>query len=127
LRIEVRLQEALSAHGARVDVRLTGQTVEIPHHGRRVASHIRLYGRGLYQTDPAHRPAAHQRYLDWTPERLIHWAHEVGPHTAQLVESILRERPNPEHGYRTSERETLHLSRPTVQRLLRAASIGSPS
>lgn len=87
--------------GARVDVRLTAQTIEILHHGRRVASHVRLYGRGLYQTDPAHRPAAHQRYLDWTPERLIRWAHDVGPHTAQLVEAILRERPHPEHGYRT--------------------------
>jgi transposase len=87
--------------GTHVDVRLTAQTVEILHHGRRVASHVRLYGRGLYQTDPTHRPAAHQRYLDWTPERLIHWAHHVGPQTAQLVETILRERPHPEHGYRS--------------------------
>lgn len=87
--------------GAHVDVRLTAQTVELLHHGRRVASHVRLYGRGLYSTDPAHRPAAHQRYLDWTPERLIGWARSVGPHTAQLVETILRERPHPEHGYRT--------------------------
>jgi transposase len=87
--------------GSHVDIRLTVQTVEILHHGRRVASHIRLYGRGRYQTDPAHRPAAHQRYLDWPPERLIRWAREVGPHTAQLVEAILHERPHPEHGYRT--------------------------
>jgi transposase len=87
--------------GARVDVRLTAQTVEILHHGRRVASHVRHYGRGLYQTDPTHRPAAHQRYLDWTPARLIRWAAEVGPHTAQLVEAILQERRHPEHGYRT--------------------------
>jgi hypothetical protein len=49
----------------------------------------------------ASEPAAHQRYLDWSPERLIRWAHEVGPQTAQLVETILRERPHPEHGYRT--------------------------
>jgi transposase len=87
--------------GTRVDVRLTAQTVEILHHGRRVASHLRLSGRGHYQTDPAHRPAAHQRYLDWSPERLVRWAHEVGPATAQLVDTILRERPHPEHGYRT--------------------------
>jgi transposase len=87
--------------GEHVDVRLTAHTVEILHHGRRVASHVRLYGRGLYSTDPAHRPAAHQRYLDWTPERLIRWAAAVGPHTSQLVETILRERPHPEHGYRS--------------------------
>jgi transposase len=87
--------------GTHVDVRLTVQTVEILLKGRRVASHVRLYGRGLYQTDPAHRPLAHQRYLEWPPERIIRWAGGVGPNTAQLVETILRERPHPEHGYRT--------------------------
>jgi transposase len=87
--------------GTQVDVRLTAHTVEILHHGRRVASHGRVYGRGSYVTDPAHRPVAHQRYLEWTPQRVIGWAAEVGPHTAQLVETILRERPHPEHGYRS--------------------------
>jgi transposase len=87
--------------GTQVDIRLTVHTVEMLQHGRRVASHGRVYGRGLYVTDPAHRPVAHQRYLDWTPQRVIGWAAEVGPHTAQLVETILRERPHPEHGYRS--------------------------
>ncbi len=87
--------------GERVDVRLTARTVELLHHGRRVASHARVIGRGHYVTDPAHRPAAHRRYLDWSSERLIQYARSVGPHTAQLVETILRERPHPEHGYRT--------------------------
>jgi len=87
--------------GEVVDVRLTARTVELLYHGRRVASHARVTGRGHYVTDPAHRPAAHQRYLDWSPERLIQYAQSVGPHTAQLVETILRERPHPEHGYRT--------------------------
>jgi len=32
---------------------------------------------------------------------VIRWAADVGPHTAQLVKTILRERPHPEHGYRT--------------------------
>jgi len=86
--------------GAQVDVRLTAQTVEVFHHRRRVASHRRLYGRGLYQTDPTHRPAAHQRMLDWSPTRLIRWAETIGPHTARLVETLLREKPHPEQGYR---------------------------
>lgn len=83
--------------GTHVDVRLTAQTVEVLSQGRRVASHVRVYGRGIYVTDSAHRPAAHQRYLEWSPERLIQWAQSVGPHTATLVETILRERPHPEH------------------------------
>jgi hypothetical protein len=48
-----------------------------------------------------HRPLAHQRYLEWPPERIIRWTRGVGANTAQLVETILRERPHPEHGYRT--------------------------
>ncbi len=86
--------------GERVDVRLTAQAVEVFRHGRRVASHARGQGRGEYITDPHHRPRAHQRYLEWSPSRLIRWATEIGPQTAQLVETILRERPHPEQGYR---------------------------
>jgi transposase len=86
--------------GARVDLRLTAHTVEVFHGGRRGASHARGHGRGEYVTDPHHRPRAHQRYLEWSPSRLVRWAAEIGPHTAQLVETILRERPHPEQGYR---------------------------
>lgn len=86
--------------GEHVDIRLTAHTVEALRAGRRVASHARSHGRGEYVTDPHHRPQSHQRYLEWSPSRLIRWATNVGPHTAQLVETILRERPHPEQGYR---------------------------
>lgn len=86
--------------GQTMDVRLGDRTVEAFHRGRRVASHVRLSGKGRYSTDPAHRPRAHQQYLDWSPSRLIRWAESIGPHAARLVETILRERPHPEQGYR---------------------------
>ncbi len=86
--------------GEPVDVRLTARTVEVFRKGGRVASHARVTGRGSYQTDPTHRPLAHQRYLDWTPSRLVRWAATVGPRTATLVETILREKLHPEQGYR---------------------------
>jgi len=40
------------------------------------------YRRGAY----AHRA---QRYVEWTPQRLIHWARPAGPATARVVETIL--------------------------------------
>jgi transposase len=86
--------------GERVDIRLTAHTIEAFRGGRRIASHARGPGRGEYVTDPHHRPSAHQRYLEWSPSRLIGWATDVGPQTARLVETILRERPHPEQGYR---------------------------
>ena len=85
---------------AEVDVRLTGATVEVLHAGKRVASHLRCYGRGQYTTDPQHRPAAHQKHLEWTPSRIVRWADQAGPHTAQLVKAVMESRPHPEQGYR---------------------------
>lgn len=84
-----------------VDVRLTAGTVEVFHRGRRVATHARLHGRGAFSTDPQHRPAAHQRYLEWSPSRLVSWAEGIGPHTARLVAALLETRPHPEQGYRS--------------------------
>jgi transposase len=46
-------------------------------------------------------PQAHQKHLEWTPSRIIHWAGTIGPHTRALVEAILAERRHPEQGYRS--------------------------
>jgi len=83
-----------------VDVRLTATAVEILHAGRRVASHERDYRKGQYHTLPEHRPPAHQRYLEWPPERIVAWAAKTGPDTAQLAKKIIEGKPHPEQGYR---------------------------
>lgn len=85
----------------RVDVRATLMTVEILHKGVRVASHRRSTRRGGYTTDNTHRPKAHQRYLEWSPERIMRWAATVGDETSALVEHIMRTKPHPEQGYRS--------------------------
>jgi transposase len=46
-------------------------------------------------------PKAHQHHLEWTPSRLIDWAHTIGAQTAVLVAAILADRPHPEQGYRS--------------------------
>jgi len=46
-------------------------------------------------------PASHRRYSEWSPERLKAWAAKIGPHTAMLVEVILRDRSHPEQGFRS--------------------------
>lgn len=84
-----------------VDARYTGTTVEIFHRGQRVASHARSYVIGGHTTIDAHRPKSHQRYLEWTPERLTRWASTTGPFTAQIVNWILQSRPHPEQGFRS--------------------------
>ena len=83
-----------------VDVRLTATTLEILCGGKRIASHQRSYGRGIYTTCDQHRPAAHRKYLEWTPSRIARWAEVTGPQTAQLVSRILESKRHPEQGYR---------------------------
>ncbi len=84
-----------------VETRSTATTVEFFHQGKRVAAHVRSYLRGKFTTLEEHRPKSHQRYLEWTPGRLIDWARKTGPQCAKVVEQILQDRPHPEMGYRS--------------------------
>jgi transposase len=86
----------------KVEVRLSGLTVEVFLKGKRVASHPRSFKRGGFTTLDEHRPKSHQRYLQWTPSRIIRWAAQNGPHTEQLVTKVLESRPHPEQGFRSS-------------------------
>jgi transposase len=83
-----------------VDVRLTDRTVEIFIRKQRVAAHRRSYMNGRYTTDKTHMPEAHQKHLEWTPDRLISWAQKIGDHCAQAVKAIIESKPHPELGYR---------------------------
>jgi transposase len=84
-----------------LDVRLSAQVVELCHTGTRVASHRRSPLKGRHSTVAAHMPTAHQRYAEWTPQRLMHWAAHSAPATAQVVEAILASRPHPHQGFRS--------------------------
>jgi len=85
----------------RLDVRFSDTLVEVLFKGRRVASHRRSYRKGGYTTLSEHMPKSHQKYLEWTPSRLLRWAAKTGPHTQNLVAAILEHRPHPEQGYRS--------------------------
>jgi transposase len=84
-----------------LDVRLTARTVELFLEGKRVAAHPRNDAPGKFTTLEEHRPKSHQRYLEWTPSRLIEWARTIGPKCAAVVEHILTSKPHPEQGFRS--------------------------
>ncbi len=84
-----------------VEARITAGTVEIFHHGKRVASHVRsTAGRQRPSTTVEHMPSSHRRYRDWTHDRIRREAAAIGDDTATLAELILRSRPHPEQGFR---------------------------
>jgi transposase len=85
----------------KVDVRSTATVVEVWHGGVRVTSHERSYGpKGTAVTKPEHRPRAHREWGNWPPERLVGWAAQIGPKTAEVVAAILARRTHPETGRR---------------------------
>jgi transposase len=83
-----------------VELRVTVNLVEILHKGSRIASHPRCLKRGTYCTVSEHLLPKHREFLAWNPERLINWAKTIGPHTAELVHSILSSKKHPEQAYR---------------------------
>jgi transposase len=111
--------------------RATQRTVELLHKGERVTSHLRSFVKYHYSTHPEHRPASHRAHLEWTPSRLIDWGRSVGPHTASVIEHVIRSKPHPEQGYR-SALGILRLSNkagaPRLERACeRALAIGAPA
>lgn len=82
--------------------RATHHVVELLHKGKRITSHVRSFVKYGYSTHPEHRPASHRAHLQWTPSRLINWGKSVGPHTAAVVEHVIRSKPHPEQGYRSA-------------------------
>lgn len=87
--------------GEQVEARTTASTVEVLLRDRRIASHRRRPGRGQYATEPSHMPASHRAHAEWSPSRLIGWAHKTGAATGRVVSEILKSRPHPEQGYRS--------------------------
>lgn len=84
-----------------LDARITQHTIELFHQGQRLASHPRSWLKGHHTTLAAHRPEAHQHYGDWSPERFMRWAENIGPSTRQVISAVLHERRHPEQGYRS--------------------------
>ncbi len=87
--------------GKEVDIRATEKTVEIFYRRTRLASHRRSQAQGRYSTQNEHMPPAHQKYSDWSPERFLRWANEIGPHTSQLIAAVLDARRHPQQAYRS--------------------------
>lgn len=87
--------------GREVEVRATHNTVEIFLRGKRIASHARHVFKGSRSTLKEHRPKHHQDYGDWSPERIIRWASQIGPCAKALVSRIMQNHDHPEQGFRS--------------------------
>ena len=115
-----------------VEARITQHIIEIFYKAKRVASHQRSYDPSKrYVTVREHMPKSHQKYADWTPQRIIRWASKAGEATAKTVKTVMKNRSHPQQGFRACM-GIMSLGKEYSQERLEAAcsralAIGSPS
>ncbi len=84
-------------------VRITAQTLEAYHDGRRVASHVLVTGGNRHSTHKDHMPTHHRFREDWVPEIIRQKAAKTGPNVETFTQIILSQRRHPEKGYRACQ------------------------
>lgn len=87
--------------GKKVEVWFGAKIVAITFEGKTVATHPKLLHKGQYSTHNEHMASSHQKYLEWSPGRIMNWGLTIGSETAKLFKNIMESRPHPEMGFRT--------------------------
>jgi len=80
--------------GKRLDARVTEKHVDIMHGRQCVAHHDRSFVMGGHTTLPSHQPEAHRAQAERSPEGMMAWAKEAGPHVLRFAKHQL-DRPQP--------------------------------
>jgi transposase len=83
-----------------VELQASETTLAIYVHGQRVASHPRCSRKGGHSTCPEHMPTSHRAIHDWSPERFLSWANDIGSQTREVVNHLLQEKRHSEQSYR---------------------------
>jgi len=87
--------------GKKVEVWFSAKAVTISYEGKTVATHPKLLHKGQYSTQHEHMASSHQKYLEWSPGKIMNWGLTIGSETAKLFKNIMDSRPHPEMGFRT--------------------------
>ncbi len=84
----------------RVELQASNTTIVIYHQGQRIACHVRSLSQGGHSTFTEHMPQNHRHVHQWSPERFLSWAGDIGPQTRQVVSHLLQEKRHHEQSYR---------------------------
>jgi len=114
-----------------VEVQASESALSIYHQGQRVATHVRSYRQGAHTTLAEHMPQSHRDMYEWSPERLLRWAADIGSQTREVVALLLARNTHREQNYR-SIFGLLHLTKTYSRERLnnacgRALLINSPT
>jgi transposase len=84
-----------------VDIKATANLIEIYCKGNRIYTHKRSNERYGYTTVAEHMPKSHQKYLEWTPDRILHYAGKYGKSVQELIQQVMATRKFPEQAYKS--------------------------
>lgn len=87
--------------GNKLKLIYTQSVIEIFHKNKRIAFHKRDRGKGKYTTNPDHMPKEHRYVADWSPERFIRWAGDLGENIETVITHVLKIRKHPEQAYKS--------------------------
>ena len=139
VKVNIDYHVSFEEHFYSVPYTLIGETC-----GAALTSHRGTAAQGQARREPSaelrqvrlqHDPGASPRFAPGAPgvDALapIHWGRTIGPHTAALVEHVIRSKPHPEQGYRSALGILRLADKHGTQRLERACEkafhIHSPS
>lgn len=86
--------------GKRVRLIYNSSKVEIYHHFRLVALHVRSYRRNRYTTSPDHLASKHRFLSEWNPEFFLEKAAAISVEVVRFIERLMESKPHPEQGYK---------------------------
>jgi len=84
-----------------VEVQASEHTLSIYHQGQRIATHPRSYRQGAHSTLVEHMPQPHRAMQEWSPERFLRWAGDIGASTREVVRLLLAKKRHREQSYRS--------------------------
>lgn len=84
-----------------VEVQASSALISVYAYGNRVSSHPRSHIQGGHSTLTEHMPESHRAISEWSPERFLSWAQDIGEATKKVVSTLLHKKRHPEQNYRS--------------------------
>ena len=85
--------------GEKLELHAGDKVIQAFFKNKLITTHVRKYYAGM-STESSHMPTSHAKHQQWTPERFINWAQDIGPEVLLWVKQRLNERTHPEQAYR---------------------------
>ena len=87
--------------GKQVKIVYTDSLVEIYHKHERLAIHQRDKKKCGYTTLPDNMPSQHRFVSEWSSDKFINWAANIGEHCKAYIIAILEKKQHPEQSYKS--------------------------